>query len=301
VKIRDVHGDKQVYVDVKTINSFLNFIPSKDLNVFGELKEIIGKLLQKRIDISFSCFLTNSWHPFKEEENRLKDLDDYDLIAVGKMDCDKLGDVRRILSYSPSRLVTFSEILNIVLAGKSYLRVFAAKEAYGDVIPLYASGDDAVFYGDWFHVIQYMVRVYEDIRKTLPPLSLSMGITMDKNTTPLLLLYGDVIELLEKAKRGIRGVCALRLSNPILVQTPDPNTYELIDVIPLEPPSRTYPWPDEVTGAWSLKCLAKVLEHIRSKTAQANTLAEYKRGIYLLSLLGAKISNTIESTAEGRK
>jgi molybdopterin converting factor small subunit len=299
-------GDKIIKVDVKTINTFIDFVPSVNLEVFNAIKNVIAKLLDMGIEVSFSSIIFNSWHPFNEKENRLKDLDEYDIIAIGKMDCDKLGDVRRLMSYSPSRLVTFSELLNIIIAGKSYLRLFENPELYGDVITLYAGGDDAVFYGDWISVIPYIARVYGDVRRALPPLTFSIGITIDKSDAPLLLLYNDAVELLEEAKRVSRAACVLKLSNPILVSVPGKNIYELIDVIPLEPLSKNYPWIMDETCSWNFTCLARVLTCIQlsEKTDECrkfkDTLATYKRDIYLLSLLGAKFVRAVENTATGK-
>jgi hypothetical protein len=295
-------------VDIKTVNTFLDFVPSSDHDVFSNVKGVIEKLLNLGVNVSFSCTTINPWHPVKEEDGRVEliDLDKYDIISVGKMDCDRLGDVKHLLSYSPSRLLTFSELLNLVLAGKSYLRVFENQELYGDVIALYAGGDDAVFYGDWIPVISYIARVYEDVRKALPPLTFSIGITLDKSDTPLILLYNDAVELLERAKRGSRAACALKLSNPILVPVPSKTTYEFINVIPLESPSKNYPWIVDVTGHWNFSCLARVLEHLylAEKTPKYEELRKiltgYKRDIYLLSMLGAKLVSVLEdATRDG--
>jgi CRISPR-associated protein Cas10/Csm1 subtype III-A len=299
-------SNKIIRMDVKTVNTFIDFVPSVNLDVFNAIKNAIVKLLDMGIGVSFSSIVFNSWHPFNKKESRLKDLDEYDIIAIGKMDCDKLGDVRHLMSYSPSRLVTFSELLNIIMAGKSYLRLFENLELYGDVITLYAGGDDAVFYGDWISVIPYMARVYGDVRRALPPLTFSVGITIDKNDAPLLLLYNDAVELLEEAKSVSRAACALKLSNPILVPVPGKNVYELIDVIPLESPSKSYPWITDETSSWNFMCLAQALTcmQLGEKTDECrefkNALATYKRDAYLLSLLGSKFARAVENTATGR-
>jgi CRISPR-associated protein Csm1 len=299
-------SDKIIRMDVKTVNTFIDFVPSVNLDVFNAIKNAIVKPLDMGIGVSFSSIVFNSWHPFNERENRMKDLDEYDIIAIGKMDCDKLGDVRRLMSYSPSRLVTFSELLNIIMAGKSYLRLFEKPELYGDVITLYAGGDDAVFYGDWISVIPYIARVYGDVRRALPPLTFSIGITIDKSDAPLLLLYNDAVELLEKVKHISRAACALKLSNPILVPVPGKNVYELIDVIPIEPPSKSYPWITDETSSWNFMCLAQALTcmQLGEKTDECrefkNALATYKRDAYLLSLLGSKFARAVENTATGR-
>ena len=291
-----------IRVIVKTVNTFTDFIPSTDLEAFKGIKAVVKALLDRGVDVSFSNIAINPWHPTRDEVE-LKDLDEYDIIAVGKMDCDKLGDVRRLLSFSPSRLLTFSELLNLILAGKSYLRVFENKALYGDVVALYAGGDDAVFYGHWIPVISYIAKVYEDVRRVLPPLTFSIGLTLDKSDAPLILLYGDAIELLERVKRKSRAACALRLSNPVLVPVPGKVMYELVDVMPLEAPSDKYPWVDDVTGYWNFSCLAQILERLYLAEKQSefrdfkNALIESKRDIYLVSMLGAKLVRALEGFA----
>jgi CRISPR-associated protein Csm1 len=291
-----------IRVAVKTVNTFIDFIPSMDLEAFEGIKAVVKALLDREVDVSFSNITINPWHPTRDEVE-LKDLDEYDIIAIGKMDCDKLGDVRRLLSFSPSRLLTFSELLNLILAGKSYLRVFENKVLYGDVIALYAGGDDAVFYGHWIPVISYIARVYEDISRALHPLTFSVGLTLDKSDAPIILLYGDAIELLEKVKRRSRAACALRLSNPVLVAAPGKTVYELIDVMPLEAPSNKYPWVDDVTGYWNFTCMARILERLYLADKQGefrdfkNVLIENKRDIYLVSMLGAKLARALEGAA----
>jgi CRISPR-associated protein Csm1 len=316
--------DRVVKIDVKTVNTFINSIPGIEMpsETFKHIEEIVNKLLNLKVDVSFSCLIVNPYHPVhqvkKEEEKvsaerleevRLKDLDEYDLIAVGKMDCDSLGEIKRLLSHSPSRLVTLSELLNMILAGKSYLKALKDQDRYSDVIALYASGDDAVFYGDWMPVIAYMASVYRDIREVLYPLTFSLAITIDKSDTPLLLLYDDTINLLENHAKRVKASGVLKLSNPILV--PSDGTSKVFvraDVMPLESYSDKYPWIDDITANWNLKCLSKILEHLYLANKWGsrypklvefkNKVSEYRRDLYLVSMLGAKVVRLIEKLGE---
>jgi CRISPR-associated protein Csm1 len=301
-------------MDIKTINTFVEFIPSRHSEILDDLRQTVEKLLSLGIDVSFSSFSFNSHHPIGKTsssgEFRLKSLDEYDLIAVGKMDCDKLGDVKRLASYSPSRLVSISELINLTITAKSYLKIFQKQELFEDVIALYAGGDDAVFYGDWIPVILYIISVYKDVRSVLPHLTFSIGITIDKSDLPIILLYEDVVDLLRQAKK-VKASAALKLSSPTLipVKVDGKKLYKLIDLVPLEKPSRHYPWPADITACWNLECLARVLEQIYlynkglltgEAAEQIEKLLMYRRDLYILSMIGAKLAQIVQR-AEAEK
>jgi CRISPR/Cas system-associated protein Cas10 (large subunit of type III CRISPR-Cas system) len=141
-----------------------------------------------------------------KENGSLVDLDEYDIIAMAKIDGDQIGEVRSLLSLSPSRLITFSDLLTLNVVGKLHLYLLEMSGKYGsDVIVLYAGGDDASFYGEWRGVIQVIHRLYDEILTSLKPLSFSTGISIDKGDAPLLMMFSRAREALEAVKRFARG------------------------------------------------------------------------------------------------
>lgn len=302
----------KIYLEFKLVNATTGFMPSPDLagRIYNELVEIIGRLLKKGVEVSFNYMLTNTYHPAKlkvektrgeeKEEIRLVDLDEYGIIALAKMDCDLMGEVRRLLSLSPSRLSTLSDVLNMVLAGKTYLQVISVakdlqeEELLLDVIPLYAGGDDISMYGRWSHVVKFAYDVYRSLRNVIKPLTLSLAIVIDRDDTPLLELYERTISFLEDYAKKVKASGVIGEPSPRIIRTSYGASIKL-DVMPIEEPSIDYPWPRDEAGKWGVNMLAKILD---PSTNYVLRFEELKQDLYILLNIGAEVQKFIETYGE---
>ncbi len=278
----------------------------KLINVASSLIEVIEPELAKEIvmsvgrfaDVGFESMFTSSYHPYQKIEDRvssfkLVSLDEYDLIALVKADVDYLGEVIRLMAFSPSRLTSFSNMLNIGISGKTYLKAVKdltklTKEGYVlGVIPLYAGGDDLAIYGSWAHTISFLSSVYESLTNLLTPLSLSASIVIGKGDDPLLDLYQAATEGLRIAKKSARRSVFLLSKQTRRVRVcKDGSELTVVDTIPFK---NEYPWSlDPNTASWSLELYSKIVEH--DGLNNVDKLAGYLREIDILSRLANLIS-----------
>jgi len=298
--LEEVVGERvKVYVEVKLVNATTNFVPSREAAglVYDGLKKLTQRLLEKGVDVAFNYMLASTYHPVKLDEGgvRLVDLDEYNLIALAKMDCDMVGEVKRLISISPSRLATLSDILNTAIAGKAYLyavrlaRKLGEKEGTLGAIPLYAGGDDVVLYGDWVHVIGLVFDVYKLIRAAVRPLALSIAVTVDRSKTPILELYGRAVALLEDYAKRVKASCVIGDPTPRIVRVDGREL--LVYVAPIEMPSKDYPWPNDVASLWGLEALAKLLGYTSEKM---EGFREKKTELHILLNIAAEVQKLVE-------
>lgn len=301
--------DCVVRVRVRMVNTVRGFLPSEQIagdlayrNVTGFLREAS----RLGVDVGFGYIFANSYHPTyierREGESRLMlvDLDMYGLIALGKLDVDSLGEVRSLLSHFPSRLVTLSDLLNSVLAGKVYLkfvgkayRLVRERKRLLDAIPLYAGGDDVTIYGRWSHVIYAMWVVHREVEEALYPLTASSAIAIDRDRAPIYDLYSRAVEELEGRAKVVKASTALGAPGVREVSIDDAAvTLEVMPPLPREP------WPgNDPATCWSLEALGKLFEKVIDGDDVLSKLEVYKRELHILSRLGYMVQVTKERGA----
>jgi len=307
IKIRFVNAP-HLFIFTEAIASlytgFSNNIIQRLSEGFDELSKAVSKLIRRGADVVFSFTFLGLYHPAKYvvregggiSDVKLVDLDEFGIIAVAKMDADMFGEVRALYSMSPSRLVTLSDLVNTVIAGKAYLKavkiaknlIVDGERRNLDVIPLYAGGDDITLYGKWSHVVYYVNELSRDIRRTLPPLSLSISISIGDAKEPLLLLYRYAVHLLEEYAKSVRASCIIGAPHTVLYPSkPQPGGQEaLYYVMPLEKPSKYYRWVEDPIAFWNLNVLAGVLGvlvGVEKREDLKKGLEKFKRELYVLS------------------
>jgi CRISPR-associated protein Csm1 len=282
-------------------------------NSFNMLKKVVQRLLGKGVDIVFGYTMLGLYHParyvtterYEVRSASLVDLEEFGVIAVAKMDADQFGEVRALHSMSPSRLVTLSDLVNTVVAGKAYLKAVEIAERLAkanenlDVIPLYAGGDDVTLYGKWSHVVYYMGLLSKEIRDALPPLSLSIGVAIGDSKEPLLLLYRRTVHLLEEYAKSVRASCVIGYPYKVIYPSkPQPGAQEAVyRVLPLEKPSKLYRWVNDPEANWNLELLTKILGMMVGVEGSNNLrdkLEEVKRELYILSAIAHEYEEALD-------
>lgn len=293
-------------MSVEFVNMLHNFIPSRKSFI-----ESLRELIDKGVDVSLGFKFLGPYHPMwlvkkdDREDLMLVDLDPYGIIAVAKMDIDMFGKVRELLARSPSRLVTLSDIVNTVVAGKAYLYAVSKQNDLAmlkpskivDVVPLYAGGDDVAVYGKWAQVLRYVIDVYKEIRGVLNPLTISVGIAMGRSTEPLLMLYSRAVEMLEKSKKvKASAVIDIEFGHTNIFKC-NGDRYKPVNVIPMEQQSKYYPMPQDIVDMWSLDKLAKLLdvfpEDGKKILENLEKFEEFKRDLHMLSAIGSEFSKIV--------
>lgn len=295
-KVRSGIEDRAlVRVDLKVVNAASDFI--KALTP-GNLQDYVSNFLKKDIDVSLGVFHTGTYHPHhllitKEKTEgegipvlTLVDLDEYPLVGLAKIDADELGEIKKLVSFSPSRLVTFSDLLTVLLSIKTHLLSLRHSEEYvksGSTgrgpIMLYVGGDDVAFYGHWIDVIHILYEVYDKVLKTMYPLSFSSAVVVEASDYPLLELYSRVADLLRKVKtEGKGGLVIEPFTSPRVVKCG-----EVCKVVnPMNIWSNQTGWPQPLTKLATLEAITSAL-----RDTNISRLSEYRREIQLLSTVGA--------------
>jgi CRISPR-associated protein Csm1 len=289
-------------VAVKIANAPTSFIPSKDLagsTAYKIIKSAAERLKQAGVELSFDYMYVNSYHPTQRTAKgglQLVDLDQYGLIAVAKLDLDMIGEARALLSHWPSRLVTFSDLMNSVLAAKAYLGVVELSKSIGenlvfDVVVLYAGGDDVTVYGRWAHVLHFVSNIYRSIQEALYPLTASIGVAIDRDRVPILELYLHAAELLEIAKEVKSSVV---LGEPLKLAYKVDGSYVVASVMP---PSHDGPWKiNDQAACWNLELLSRMVWDIAMGGPAAHELEELKNTLFNLAVLGGEILDEVEAS-----
>ncbi|MEM2075735.1 MAG: hypothetical protein QW705_06745 [Zestosphaera sp.] len=296
-----------VRVDFKVVNAASDFI--KVLTP-GNLQDYVSNFLKKGIDVSLGVFHTGTYHPHhlvisKEKPEgggipvlTLVDLDEYPLVGLAKIDADELGEIKKLVSFSPSRLVTFSDLLTVLLSIKTHLLSLRHSEEYvksgltgRGPIMLYVGGDDVAFYGHWIDVIRILYKVYDKVLKTMYPLSFSSAVVVEASDYPLLELYSRVANLLRRVKtEGKGGLVIEPFTSPRVVKCG-----EVCKVVnPMNVCSNQTGWPQPLTNLATLEAIAFALED-----TNISKLSEYRREIQLLSTTGALSDEELRALCGG--
>ncbi len=276
-------------IRIKFVNVASEFSEAlwEDIN-YKAIYETVKKILDAGFDVSIGTFYTGTYHPVKD--GSLVDLDIYNIIAVSKTDGDQMGEVRSLLSLSPSRLTSFSDLLTLNVVGKLHLILSEAQGRHGsDVIVLYAGGDDVSLYGEWRSVIRMIHMLHTEITAALKPLSFSTGVSIDKGDAPLLMMFSRAREALEAVKESARGSISIEQISAQVIEKNGSIT--LVKAIPTD----LRGWPSNQSFT-SLKDLAGSLED-----SVLSSLAEYKGDIHMLSSIADETLRAFEKFSEGSK
>jgi len=291
------------FIVTETLKYLYNWSNEKYENLYREynkLKQHLKQLMKKGFDVSLEYTFLNSYHPAVVTEGvfRLVDLDEFGVISVAKMDIDMFGEVKKLASISQSRLITISDLVNTIIAGKAYLyAVKIACELFKDnknldVIPLYAGGDDVTIYGKCGHVIKYLGDIYSDIRSVLKPLTISASVSTGRETEPILILYKNAIELLENYSKRVKA--SIIIGTPYLIlykQFKEP-----VNVLPFEEPDKYYSWISDEVAYWNLKLLIDIVNPFNTQLLEK--LEDYKRELYILARLAGEYGEIIKQTPQ---
>jgi len=299
--LRDIYG-----LDEETLKELSN--------KFNSMSREITNLISRGVDVALGFVFMGLYHPAIVTRDakgikgiKLIDLDNFGIIAMAKMDIDMFGEVRALYTVSPSRLVTLSDFVNIVVASKAYLKAVSIAHELKrsgrniDVIPLYAGGDDITVYGKWSHIVYYMYELYSDVRSVLKPLALSLAIAIADATEPLFLLHRHAVELLENYTKSIKAACVIGLPYTILYPWHEQTQNEkwiICNAMPFETSSKFYPWIDNRAANWNLSLLSKILNVVDyvSDRSLLSEFEKYKRELYILATIAHEYSKAIEST-----
>ncbi|MEM3569971.1 MAG: hypothetical protein QXI20_10615 [Candidatus Jordarchaeales archaeon] len=284
-----------VRVDLKVVNAGSEFIKALTPE---NLQDYVSNFLKKDIDVSLGVFHTGAYHPYhlvisKERPEGeeipgliLADLDEYPLIGLAKIDADELGEIKKLMSFSPSRLVTFSDLLTVLLSIKTHILSLRHSEEYmksgltgRGPIMLYVGGDDVAFYGHWVDVIRILYEVYDKVLKTMYPLSFSSAVVVEASNYPLLELYSRVADLLRRVKtEGKGGLVIEPFTSPRVVKCGE--VCKVVNSMNIW--SNQTGWPQPLTKLATLEAIVSALQD-----TNISKLSEYRRDIQLLSTLGA--------------
>jgi len=284
--LKSRNNSLSVSIRVKIVNYPEYFLP------MGDVKDIIKKCIRNvrdaNGDIGFEFMFTNTYHPVVNDGGiRFLDIEELSLLGVAKVDADRLGDVKRLYSLSPSRLATLSELLNIAFGAKTYLHLVDKAEKLGrfNVVILYGGGDDVAFYGEWSDVIEFAKDVIIEItRKLLAPLTVSSGIILERVKVPILETYKDaVINYLEGKAKSLRNSIAINLD----VRRPGP-----CGLVGILPPYKGA-WGKE--DDWDFEALSR-LSLVFRNPKEFLRLSIPMRVLYTLATLASKASEVLSAT-----
>lgn len=300
-----------VRIEVRAVNAGGEFL---DILLNDKLRDTAAKIVGNDIDLYLGTIHTGTYHPSApraREEGygppELVDLDAYNIIALVKADADSLGEVKKLLSPSPSRLATLSDLLTMIVAGKTSILASRYSDEYvkrgeprGPII-LYAGGDDVTFYGYWIDSLVFLSKLYREVFNTLYPLSFTSTVSLDRSDYPLLELYSKVVEALDtRSKRDARGwIFILELSSPkpVICNGSIKVTMGMPPII-----GGTYDGVNPITPLNIFSSVANILERLDRSTLGERKIEEYKRELMiisrLVSLSEAELKTYIQLMAE---
>lgn len=281
-------------LEVRLVNVGLNFVEN-----LTDLANVMEKLLNMGVDIYVGALYTGTYHPtvLKIEKGaitgfELVDLDSYDLISLVKVDADSLGEVKKMLSFSPTRLASLSDLLLMVMTGKAHLKAneyskrFAKEKPRGPII-LYSGGDDIAFYGYWVDALAFLGELYKDVLSSLYPLSFTSAAAIEGSSYPLLELYRRVVGYLKDTKRECRGgVYVAEVSSPKPVKCDCETTECVCKIVECFQPyeSGLYSGFKSTSPLEIFDVLAKTLEKLEERWRD---LEAYKREMRLISQIAS--------------
>lgn len=286
--IAEAESRLRISVDVRIINTGSEFIES--LSSEG-LRQSLKELKDLNVDVSLGVFYTGTYHPVTSRLEpgsqrpvmALADLDEYPLVGMAKIDGDELGEVKKLLSFSPSRLISFSDLLTVLFNVKTHLVSLKYAESLGMVgrgpIMLYAGGDDVAFYGHWLDVIKFLYHLYDSAVRAVYPLSFSSSVVVEAGDYPLLELYDRVVRVLRSVKsEGRGGVVIEPFASPRVLECS--GACKLVRV--MSPWREQAGWPKPLTALATLEGVHSVL-----KLIEKSSLSDYKRDLQVLSTIAA--------------
>lgn len=280
----------RIRVEVRTVNKGVEFI---DVLRMERLSKTIEMLLKDKIDVHIGTIHTGTHHPSTPEG--LVDLDAYNLIAMVKADADILGEVRKLLSFSPTRLSALSDYLTTVVNCKTNILASKITAEYAHrlqprgAIILYAGGDDVAFYGYWVDVLLMLGKFYSDVVSALYPLSFTSAAAIERSDYPLLELYSKVVKVLEDGKEEARGwvfLSDISTAKPVLcvdgkvkltsgMQPSGVGVYSVIPAVKLTGPLELF------------ESLITTIEKLEKSAEVKSKLAEYKRELMIVLRIAA--------------
>jgi len=280
---------RKAVIEFKIVNNPENFIQARVVkdSICSLATTLSG--LGCELDVEFTPYFLNTYHPISKsgvegvsgrEELRYKDLDEMELVGISKVDVDRLGDVLKLYTYSPSRLVDFSNTLVIAFNMIPYIKLLEFVKSRGevDVIILYSGGDDVVVYGEWDQVVGFVGDVHEGVIKSLlRPLTTSIACSIGKSKEPILHIYRRVIDGLKIAK-GVRNSFFMDLLEPqVIVRCGDGE--RVVNVIPLD-------------CSVSRVCFESIRKLLNELVIKEKEFAELKSLIYGIARITDVVSKT---------
>lgn len=151
---------------------------------------------------------------------------------------------------SISRITGLSRMLDLFFAG--YFGRLLDDERYQYTYTVYAGGDDFLCIGPWNAMIDLARRLADDFRDYCchnPNWSLSMGLILAGNHTPVLNAVEASDDYLEGAKRSNHGACVPLTLKPLPDKAPIKNSFALFDTcIPWERFAQAYDRARDLAG-----------------------------------------------------
>lgn len=285
-----------VRVEVRAVNKGAEFI---ELLENKELLEVVRELFERGVDFYLGTIHTGTYHPLTLKVEKeyvglpaLVDLDAYNLIAMVKADADNLGEVKKLISFSPTRLSALSDMLSTVITCKAHLLAADYANRYAkDLKPrgpivLYAGGDDIAFYGYWVDVLLFLGRLYTDVFNALYPLSFTSAMVLERGDYPLLDLYSKVTRTLDEGKREARGWVFLAE-----IASPKPVTCgSKVRITSGMQPTSTGIYAQgfqPITPLELYTSLTSLLEKLEDSPRDREKVSEYKRELMIISRIAA--------------
>lgn len=304
-------------IELRVVNTGVEFI-----EVFtGEyVQKTLSNLIKRGLDIYLGTMFLGVFHPYKiieEEDGSLEiahvDLDIYDFISMSKSDIDNLGEVKKLLSLSPTRLSMLSDFLTLIVIYKTHLiasdyvcKMLVRKKTdtkemrfrhvmRGPII-LYAGGDDIAIYGYWVDVLLFIDKLHREVLHSIYPLTFTTAMTLEKSDYPLLELYLRAVNALSEGKKEAKGwIFITDLSSPRIVQCSSdssPDCKITRGIVPTEALAHM----NRVQLCTQLEVfetIAKVLENLENNPSNLSKLLEYKRELVTISRLANVDRNTL--------
>lgn len=282
-------------VELRIVNTGIEFI---DILNSVTLQSTIRKLISNKIDFHLGTIHTGTYHPYTLSVDRegakhpvLVDLDAYNLIAMVKADADNLGEIKKLVSFSPTRLTALSDMLTAIITYKTHLlalnyvsKTMEKIEPRGPII-LYAGGDDLAIYGYWVDVLLFLDKLYEEVFTALYPLSFTSSMAIERNDYPLLELYSIITSGLSNGKRDARGwIFIADISTPRIVKCPG-RVKVTTGVLPIQ--IGVYSSTQLCTPLEVFHSLARLIQELEEKQEFLSKITNYKRELTMISRLAA--------------
>jgi len=133
------------------------------------------------------------------------------VMAIAKIDGDKVGSIVSLLAVSPSKLATLSDLVYYAFSCLAMASIYreAASGRDREVYVQYCGGDDAAYLGPILDVLWFTRALHDIAESALRPMKLSAGIWISDVRVPIAEIYKLVINTLERAKESGGNALAL--------------------------------------------------------------------------------------------